>query len=114
MNYKKFGTITMDKNFEEKFKELQKGYLNKLRENFSSFKALLNENPINIQEVYSRVHTISGTSGMYEISNLSDVSVDFEIYLKPIKENPDSINIEELKNRFSNYLDSIEKIILGD
>lgn len=104
----------MDKNFEEKFKELQKGYLNKLRENFSNFKVLLYENPINVQEVYSRVHTISGTSGMYGMYVLSDISTDFEIYLKPIKENPNSLNTEEFKNKFANYLDSIEKIILGD
>lgn len=104
----------MDENFNEKFKELQKGYSNKLKETFPSFKALLNEDAINIQEIYSRVHTISGTSGMYGMSDLGDVSTDFEFYLKPIKENPELINIEEFKNRFSNYLDSIEKIILGE
>lgn len=104
----------MDKSFEEKFKELKKAYLDKLRETLPSFKALLYENPMNIQEIYSRVHTISGTSGMYEVSDLSDISVEFEIYLKPIKENLALINIEEFKNRFSNYLDSIEKVILGD
>lgn len=104
----------MDKNFEEKFKELQKGYLNKLKENFPSFQALLNENPINIQEIYSRVHTISGTSGMYEISDLSDISADFEIYIKPFKENPESMDVEEFKNKFSIYLNSIRNIILGE
>lgn len=104
----------MDKNFEKKFKELQKGYLNKLKENFSGFKALLNENPLDIQEIYSRIHTISGTSGMYELSDLSDISVGFEIYIKPFKENPESMDVEEFKNKFSIYLDSIEKIILGE
>lgn len=104
----------MDKNFEEKFKELKKGYLNKLRVNFSSFKDLLDENPLNIQEIYSRVHTIAGTSGMYGISDLNNLSTEFEIYIKPFKENPELIKMEELKNQFSNYLDSIEKTILGD
>lgn len=104
----------MDKSFEEKFKELKKGYLDKLKETFPSLKALLYEDPVNIQEIYSRVHTVSGTSGMYEVSDLSDISVEFEIYLKPIKEDIASINIEEFKNRFSNYLDSIERIISGD
>lgn len=104
----------MDKQFEEKFKELQTGYLNKLRENFPSFRALLSENPLNIPEIYSRVHTISGTSGMYEMSDLSDISIDFEIYIKPIKDDPFSANIEELKKKFSDYLDNIEKIIIGD
>lgn len=104
----------MDKQFEEKFKELQAGYLNKLKENFPSFRALLSENPLNIQEIYSRVHTISGTSGMYEMLDLSNISIDFEIYIKPIKEDPHCANMEEVKNRFSNYLDNIEKIIVGD
>lgn len=104
----------MDKNFEEKFIELQKGYLNKLRENFPSFKALLNEEPINLQEIYSRVHTISGTSGMYGLSDVSNISTDFEFYLKPLKENPNLVKIEELKNRFLNYLDSIEIVLVGE
>lgn len=104
----------MDKIFAEKFKELQAGYLNKLKENFSSFKALLNENPLNIKEIYSRVHTISGTAGMYEMSDLSTTSIEFEVYLKPIKEDPHCVNAEELKNKFSNYLDKIEKMIVGD
>lgn len=115
MIYRQFGTITiMDKTFEEKFKELQTGYLNKLKENFPGFRALLNEVPLNIQEIYSRVHTISGTSGMYEMSDLSNISMDFEAYLKPIKDDPLSANMEELKKKFSNYLDNIEKIIVGD
>lgn len=115
MIYRQYGTaITMDKKFEEKFKELQTGYLTKLKDNFPSFRALLNENPLNVQEIYSRVHTISGTSGMYGMSDLSDISMDFEIYLKPIKEDPHCANMEELKNKFSNYLDKIEKIIVGD
>lgn len=115
MNYKVFGTIiTMNKEFEEKFKELQKGYLNKLKENMQGFKALLHETPFNFQEIYSRVHTISGTSGMYEMPDLSNISIEFEIYIKPIKENPDSADIEEFKTRFSNYLDSIEKLLVGE
>lgn len=115
MIYRQFGIATiMDKTFEEKFKELQTGYLNKLKENFPSFRALLNENPLNIKEIYSRVHTISGTSGMYEMHDLSKISMDFEAYLKPIKDDPHCVNMEELKNKFANYLDKIEKIIVGD
>lgn len=113
MKYKEFGMKTMDNKFEEKFKELRKGYLNKLKTNFPSFKDLLDEDPLNIQEIYSRVHTISGTSGMYEMSDLSAVSVEFEIYLKPINENPDLLKSEELKNKFSSYLDIIEQILLA-
>lgn len=98
----------MDKNFEEKFKELRKGYINKLKSSFIEFKALLYENPININEIYSRVHTISGTSGMYGINDVSKLSTEFEIHLKPFKDNLVPINIEELKTNFLNYLESME------
>lgn len=104
----------MDKNFDEEFKELQKRYLNKIRDSLSSFKDLIEESPINIQEIYSRVHAIAGTSGMYELLDLSNISSDFEGYLKPIKENPDSVKIEEFRNKFSSYLVSVEKILLGE
>lgn len=101
----------MNSDLEEKLRELRKGYINKLRETFSSFKALLNNEPINIQEVYSKVHTISGTSGMYGIKELSDISTEFEFYLKPFRENPASINTKELKTRFSDYLGLVEIVI---
>lgn len=104
----------MDKDFIEKFNVLRKGYLNKLKDNLPSFRALLDENPINIAEIYSRVHTLSGTCGMYELPELSKLSVNFETYIKPIKENPDLINIEEFKNKFVIYLDNIETVILGE
>jgi len=111
MKYKKFGTETMKNELENKLKELCKGYLNKLKGIFLDFSVLIDEEPINIQEVYSKVHTISGTSGMYGLSDLSNTSTEFEIYLKPLKENPESINAKELKNKFSIYLKDIEQIL---
>lgn len=101
----------MNSDLEEKLKELKKEYLNKLKDSFPNFKILLNNEPINIQEIYSKVHTISGTSGMYGLKNLSEASTEFEFYLKPLKENPDTINIEELNNYFLNYIKCLEKTI---
>jgi len=103
----------MNNNLEEKLKELCKGYLNKLKGTFLDFKALSNEKPININEVYSKVHTISGTSGMYGLKDLSSTSTEFEIYLKPLKENPNSINTKDLKDKFEIYLGDLEKILSG-
>jgi len=105
--------LTMNNNLEEKLKELRKGYLNKIKDTFLDFKMLLNEEPININEIYSKVHTISGTSGMYGLKDLSETSTEFEIYLKPIKENLNFANINELKDKFSIYLNDIEKILLN-
>lgn len=104
----------MNNELAEKLKELRIGYINKLMESFPNMKALLDEDSMNIQEIYSRVHTISGTSGMYGLKDLSELSTEFEFYLKPIKENPDLIEIEEFKNKFSNYLNELHKIILGE
>lgn len=102
----------MNNELVEKLIELRKGYLNKLKEAFPDFKVLLNNDSINIQELYSKVHTISGTSGMYGLKDLSNASTEFEIYLKPFKENPNTVNIEELKNKLKIYLSDIEKMLL--
>lgn len=101
----------MNSDLEEKLKELKKGYLNKLKDTFPEIKILLNNEPINIQEIYSKVHTIAGTSGMYGLKDLSEASTEFEFYLKPLKENPNTINIEELKKYFLNYIEHLEKTI---
>lgn len=102
----------MNNSLEEKIKELRQGYVNKLRETFPELKDLLYQEPINILDIYSKVHTIAGTSGMYGLQYLSELSTKFEFYLKPLKENIVPINTDEFKIKFSEYLDSIEKIIL--
>jgi chemotaxis protein histidine kinase CheA len=106
----------MNNELENKLKELKKGYLKKLEGVFSEFTVLLESEKIDIEKIYSKVHTISGTSGMYGLNKLSDISTDFEVYLKKLKElakeNINSINQEELKNKFSDYLKNIEENIL--
>lgn len=99
----------MNNSLEEKLKELKIGYLKKLESVHSELKTLLLADVVDINEIYSKIHTISGTSGMYGISDLSNVSTEFEFYLKPLRENPDSINIDELKNKFSGFIDFLEK-----
>jgi len=103
----------MNNEFELKLKELRKGYINKLKDLIPSFEDLLNADSINIEEIYIKVHTVSGTSGMYGLKELSDASAEFESYLKPYKENPTSINIEELKAKFLNYLEFMKTEIIG-
>lgn len=101
----------MNNDLENKLKELKKGYINKLRESIPTFKSLLAEEPININEIYSKVHTISGTSGMYGLKDLSDVSTKFEIYLKPFKDEPNTVDAEILKAKLSDYIDYLEKTV---
>lgn len=105
----------MDNNLESKLKELKKSYLKKLEDIILGFKTLLNDKEINIGELYKKVHTISGTSGMYGLKEISDISTEFEFYLKPLKENISVINEDELKNKILNFINDIEKIALtGD
>lgn len=101
----------MNKNLEEKLKELRKGYINKLKDTLSDFKNLLEENPIDIKKIYSKIHTIAGTSGMYQINNLSSESTKFEFYLKSFKDNPDLINEAELKVKLLEYINYLKKIV---
>lgn len=104
----------MDNNLEEKLNELRKNYLNKLKDNLPSFKELTNEDSININEIYSKIHTIAGTSGMYGMNDLSKISTEFEFYLKPLKESPENIDESELKTKLINYIDYLETILTGD
>lgn len=104
----------MNNSLEEKLKELKIGYLKKLESIHSELKILMIADVVDINEIYSKIHTISGTSGMYGINDLSNAATEFEFYLKPLKENPDYININELKTKFSNFLDFLEKNITGD
>lgn len=112
MRLKKFGMEVMTNNLEEKLKELKIGYLKKLETVLSELKALSAAQTPDINEIYSIIHTISGTSGMYGIKDLSNISTEFEFYLKPFKENTDSLNIKELKSKFSDYIDFLEKTVL--
>ena len=102
-------------NLEDKLKELKKWYLEKLEGLALSFKSLLKSvEKIDLDDLYSKVHTISGTSGMYGLNGLSDISTEFEIYLKTIKNNPKLIKKEELKEKLLQYTQSIEKVVAGD
>lgn len=104
----------MNNDLQAKISELKTGYLNKLKDVLLAFKLLNETEEILIQEVYSKVHSISGTSGMYGIKDLSDVSTEFEFYLKPIKDNPESINQAELKVKLSNYIKFLETFLIGE
>lgn len=101
----------MDNSLENKLNELKISYLKKLETIISSFKKNLEENILDAKEIYSQVHTISGTSGMYGYQKISEYSTEFEIYLKLIKESIESLDREELKKKFLEYIVNMEKYI---
>ena len=102
-------------NLEDKLKELKKGYLKKLESLVLDFKFFLETiEQADINELYSKVHTISGTSGMYGLTELSEFSTEFELYLKENKDNIDTVNKIELREKLFQYIKEIEKIIIGD
>lgn len=104
----------MDNNLESKLKELKKGYLKKLETLLPSFMDMLEAtDKIDLTELYSKVHTISGTSGMYGLKELSDISNEFEIHLKGVKDNKGLVDEQELKERLNPYIESIKKAILN-
>jgi len=95
-----------------KINELKTGYLKKMETILSDLKLIISENKIDIDELYMRVHTISGTSGMYGLGDLSSVSTEFEIYLKTLKENANS-DTKDLITKLSDYTVYIEKLVIA-
>lgn len=98
----------MDKNMELKIKELKKGYLKKLGDMVLSFKAQLNDKNVSIEDLYQKVHSISGTSGMYGLSELSNESTEFEMYLKEIKCYTNSTEQTKIQELLLKYIETIE------
>lgn len=95
-----------------KINELKKGYLKKIENMLLDLKLLISGNQIDINELYLKVHTISGTSGMYGLADLSSISTEFEIYLKNLKEqiNTDS---KDLIKKSTDYIDYLEKVVVS-
>lgn len=103
----------MNNNLEEKLKELKKGYMEKLKILVVTLKDLSdNLEQLDINDLYSKVHTISGTSGMYGLKELSDISTNFELYLKEIKNGNENLNKTELKEKLTEYINNIEIVVL--
>lgn len=101
----------MDSNLENKLKELKKAYLQKLEGVVLDFQKMFSELPeIDLEELYSQVHKISGTSGMYGLKELSGFSTEFEFFLKEIKNN-DDFEIQLLKDKFSIYIEIVDQVV---
>lgn len=104
----------MNNSLEDKIKELKVGYLKKLEDVLAELITLLNAEKINVDVLYSKIHTIAGTSGMYGLNELSNISTDFEVYLKEIKADIDSVDEGALRTKFSTYLLNLRDILAGE
>jgi len=105
----------MDNNLQEQLQLLKIGYIKKLEGMISEFRVLLEKIDLSvIDELYPKVHTISGTSGMYGLMELSDISTTFELYLIKIKNDATCYDGKELKTQLIGYVNIIEHIIKGE
>lgn len=105
----------MDNNLQEQLKLLKIGYIKKLEVMIPEF-VILSEtfNLSIIDEIYLKVHTISGTSGMYGLNELSNLSTNFELYLKKIKNDSNCYDENIFKNMLIEYIEYIVNIIKGE
>lgn len=94
-----------------KLNELKKGYLKKLEDILANLKNLLSNEKIDIEELYSNIHKISGTSGIYGLSEISNISTEFEFYLKEIKNGITIIKEQELRTMLLEYIENIDAIL---
>lgn len=101
----------MNNDLETKLKELKQGYVIKLRGILLELNSLVSVLQVDIQEIYSKIHTVSGTSGMYGLSEISEMSTELEFYLKPLRENPGSIDKEELEDKIRKYINQVEEML---
>lgn len=104
----------MNDDFVGKLNELKRGYIIKLKSVLKDIEALLGADKINVNELYSKIHTISGTSGMYGLKIISEISSDFEMELKVLKEKINPINEEELKGKLKAYIENMNDILTGE
>lgn len=102
----------MDNNLQDQLKILKVGYIKKLEGSISEFKELAEKVDASVnfvEELYRKVHSISGTSGMYGLMELSDISTEFELYIKEIKNDINLLNEVELKDKLLQYIENISK-----
>jgi len=105
----------MDNNLQEQIKLLKIGYVKKLEGMLPEFKSISKKTSLlAIDELYSKVHTISGTSGMYGLNELSDFSTNFELYLKKIKNDSNCYDESIFLNMLVEYIEYIEDITKGE
>lgn len=97
---------------QNKLNELKKGYLKKMETNIEELQSLAQKfEQSNVERIYSIVHTTSGTSGMYGLHKLSESSTEFELYLKPLRNDAGLIKEDEFIEKLTHYIETIQKMM---
>lgn len=110
----------MNVDLSKKLNELKRGYLQKLKNVIFEFEECLDENKIDLSDLYSKVHSISGTCGIYGLNNLSDIATEFEFYLKKIKKKEveditkDKMLYKIFCKKFSAFIKKVEMILINN
>lgn len=104
----------MNDEVKKKLQEFKEAYLKKLETIIVEFDDFLQQPAINIEEIYKKVHAIAGTSGMYGLKDISDISNTFEVYLKEKNVNPDVVEQKELREKLFEYKKCLESAIIGE
>jgi HPt (histidine-containing phosphotransfer) domain-containing protein len=101
----------MTDGFNAKLDTLKKMYVEKLRALIPEFELIILSEKIDVKEIYQRVHKISGTAGMYGLAGISDLASQFEEYLKPIKDDLNLENQNDIKKKTSEFFDKYKDMV---
>lgn len=100
---------------EEKLENFKKAYLQKLQQEVVVLKELLDCSEEDLQETLKTtcaiVHKISGTSGMYKLTEISEISIAFENYTEQGLENTHELLYTEFQEKFKAYLTNLDYLI---
>lgn len=70
----------------------------------------------NLKSLYVKVHNLAGSSGLYGFSNITNLSRDFEQYIKPFveqTENISTVDLSQLNEMFMQYMHNINNCVNG-
>lgn len=115
----------LQSDFEEKFNIVKNNYLKSLEEKYSVLKDLkegiLQSGNLNsessitaINEAYSHIHKLSGSSAIFGFNELSRISNRLELLLKEFAENNYLSNEKVVFENFEILLNEIKKAIKTD
>lgn len=104
----------MNDDLSKKLDVLKQMYIVKLKCIINEFWELFDNENIDASDLYLKIHSISGTSGMYGLTEIGDVSSEFELYLKSLNNDINFSNDEEFRNKFSAYIKTLNDILDGD
>jgi len=90
-----------------KLEVLKKAYSQKIKSHIEDLKTFLAEG-FQPEDIYSIIHSISGTSGMFGMSEVSALATDFEFFLKELKNKPKGTDQNILNEKLEKFIRDLE------